>query len=113
AVMDVAITMSSSIFELYEKDPHIKNEALKKSGLDIGKDIMGTMTSIVFFAYVSGTMPMLIIYLKNATALNFALSLNLSLVSARALAGGIGIELAIPIGLYVSIFLVNRKRAKI
>jgi len=113
AVMDVAITMSSSIFELFEKDPHIKNEALKKSGLDIGKDIMGTMTSILFFAYVSGTMPMLILYLKNATALNFALSLNLSLEFARALAGGIGIVLAIPFGLYVSIFFVNRKRAKI
>lgn len=113
AVMDVAITMSSSIFELYEKDPHIKDAALKASALDIGKDIMGTMTSILFFAYVSGSMPMLILYLKNGTALNFALSLNLSLELARALAGGIGIVLAIPFGLYVSLFFVNRKRAKI
>ena len=113
AVMDVAITMASSVFELYEKDTSITNQALKTSTLDIGKDIMGTMTSILFFAYVSGSMPMLILYLKNATALNFALSLNLSLEFARALAGGIGIVLAIPIGLYVSIFFVNRKRAKL
>lgn len=113
AVMDVAITMASSVFELYEKDTTISNQALKTSALDIGKDIMGTMTSILFFAYVSGSMPMLILYLKNATALNFALSLNVSLELARALAGGIGIVLAIPIGLYVSIFFVNRKRAKL
>lgn len=113
AVMDVAITMSSSIFELYEKDINIKNSALKASALEVGKDIMGTMTSILFFAYVSGSMPMLILYLKNGTALNFALSLNLSLELARALAGGIGIVLAIPFGLYVSLFFVNRKRAKI
>ena len=113
AVMDVAITMASSVFELYEKDTSITNQALKTSALDIGKDIMGTMTSILFFAYVSGSMPMLILYLKNGTALNFALSLNLSLELARALAGGIGIVLAIPIGLYVSIFFVNRKRAKL
>lgn len=112
AVMDVAITMSSSIFELYENDNHINNKALKQSGLDIGKDIMGTMTSILFFAYVSGSIPMIILYLKNGSALNFALNLNLSLELARALAGGIGIVLTIPIGLYISIFFVNRKRAK-
>ncbi|WP_425482019.1 YibE/F family protein [Cytobacillus depressus] len=112
AVMDVAITMSSSIFALYEKDNNIPVKALKKSALDIGKDIMGTMTSILFFAYISGSIPMLILYLKNASPLAYSLSMNLSLELARALAGGIGIVLAIPIGLYTSIFFVNRKRAR-
>src|SRR5699024_11392972 len=106
-VIDVDTIMSFYVFKLYEKDSTITNQALKTSALDIGKDIMGTMTSILCFAYVSGSMPMLILYLKNGTALNFALSLNLSLELARALAGGIGIVLAIPIGLYVSIFFVN------
>ena len=112
AVMDVAITMSSSIFELYEKNNDIPVKALKKSGLDIGKDIMGTMTNILFFAYISGSIPVIILYLKNVTPMSFALSINLSLELARALAGGIGIVLAIPIGLYTSIFFVNRKKAK-
>lgn len=113
AVMDVAITMSSSIFGLYEKDNHISTKALSKSGLEIGKDIMGTMTNILFFAYISGSIPALILYIKNRTTLSFALSINLSLELARALAGGIGIVLAIPIGLYISIFFVNRKRRKL
>ncbi|QUW24002.1 YibE/F family protein [Sporosarcina sp. Marseille-Q4063] len=113
AVMDVAITMSSSIFELYEKNNDIPVKALKKSGLDIGKDIMGTMTNILFFAYISGSIPVIILYLKNVTPMSFALSINLSLELARALAGGIGIVLAIPIGLYTSIFFVNRKKAKL
>lgn len=113
AVMDVAITMSSSIFELYEKDNDIPVETLKKSALAIGKDIMGTMTNILFFAYISGSIPVLILYLKNITPLSFAFSINLSLELARALAGGIGIVLAIPIGLYTSIFFVNRKKAKL
>ncbi|MCJ7840730.1 YibE/F family protein [Lederbergia sp. NSJ-179] len=110
AVMDVAITMSASIFALYEQNNDIPIKALKDSGLDIGKDIMGTMTNILFFAYISGTIPMLILYLKNASPLGFSLSMNLSLELARALAGGIGIVLAIPIGLYVSIYFVQRKR---
>ncbi len=113
AVMDVAITMSSSIFELWEKDNNISMKALKTSGLDIGKDIMGTMTSILFFAYISGSIPMLILYLKNFSPLGFTLSMNLSLELTRALAGGIGIVLTIPIGLYISMFFVKRKRASL
>lgn len=112
AVMDVAITMSSSIFGLYEKNNDISVKALKTSGMDIGKDIMGTMTNILFFAYISGSIPMLILYLKNASPWMFTISMNLSLEIARALAGGIGIVLTIPIGLYISIFFVNRKRAR-
>src|SRR5699024_10249512 len=91
AVMDVAITMSASIFELYEKDNKISIKALKKSANDIGKDIMGTMTNTLFFS----------------------ISMNLSLEIARALAGGIGIVLTIPIGLYVSLFFLKRKKAKL
>ncbi|MDQ0862284.1 YibE/F family protein [Bacillus sp. V2I10] len=112
AVMDVAITMSSSIYGLYEKNNNIPIKALKTSGMNIGKDIMGTMTNILFFAYISGSIPMLILYLKNASPLAFTLSMNLSLELARALAGGIGIVLTIPIGLYTSIFFINRKRAR-
>ncbi len=112
AVMDVAITMSSSIFSLYEKNNNISVKALKNSGMEIGKDIMGTMTNILFFAYISGSIPMLILYFKNASPLGFTLSMNLSLELARALAGGIGIVLTIPIGLYISIFFVNRKKAR-
>lgn len=113
AVMDVAITMSSSIFGLYEKNHHISVKALKDSGMEIGKDIMGTMTNILFFVYISGSIPMLILYLKNYSMLGYTLSINLSLELARALAGGIGIVITIPIGLYTAIYFVNLKRARV
>ena len=113
AVMDVAITMSSSVFEMYENNNAIDNKTLKKSGLHIGRDIMGTMSNILFFAYISGSIPMLLLFLKNGSLWGFTLSLNLSLELARALAGGIGIVLTIPIGLYISIFFVNRKRGRV
>lgn len=112
AVMDVAITMSSSIFGLYEKNNNIPVKALINSGMEIGKDIMGTMTNILFFVYISGSIPMLILYFKNQSPLGFTLSMNLSLELARALSGGIGIVLTIPIGIYTTIFFINRKRAR-
>lgn len=112
AVMDVAISISAAVFELYQKDNTISTKELKASGMDIGRDIMGTMTNILFFAYVSGSIPMLILYFKNYSPFGFTLSLNLSLELARALSGGIGIVITIPIALYTSIFFINRKRAK-
>ncbi|QQP14099.1 YibE/F family protein [Lysinibacillus agricola] len=112
AVMDVSITMASSIFALFEQDHTISDKALKTSGIDIGKDIMGPITSILFFVYISGSIPMLILYLKNSSTLGLTLSMNLSLELARALAGGIGVVLTIPISLYTSIFFINRKRQK-
>ncbi|KAA0546400.1 YibE/F family protein [Bacillus sp. BGMRC 2118] len=111
AVMDVAITMSSSLFSLYEKNNHISVKSLIQSGMEIGRDIMGTMTNILFFAYVSGSIPILLLYFKNASPLGYTLSINLSLEMARALAGGIGIVLTIPIGLYTTILFIHRKRA--
>jgi uncharacterized membrane protein len=113
AVMDVAITMSSSIFGLYEENNNISMKALKTSGMDIGKDIMGSMTNILFFAYISGSIPIIILFLKNASPLGYTLSINLSLELTRALAGGIGIALTIPIGLYTTIYFINRKKARL
>ena len=113
AVMDVSITMASSIFALYESNNNLPVKALQTSGMDIGRDVMGTITSILFFAYISGSIPMIILYLKNASPLGFTLSLNLSLELARALAGGIGVVLTIPISLYTSIFFINRKKARL
>ncbi|WP_338653463.1 YibE/F family protein [Lysinibacillus sp. Y5S-8] len=112
AVMDVSITMASSIFALYEQDPTISVKALKSSGHEIGKDIMGTITSILFFAYLCGSIPMVILYLKNSSTLGLTLSLNLSLELARALAGGIGVVLTIPISQYTALFFINRKRVQ-
>lgn len=113
AIMDIAITLSSSIFALYEKDHQISIKALKDSGMEIGRDIMGTITNILFLAYICGSIPMLILSFKNSTPLGFTFSLNLSLEVARALAGGIGIILTIPIGVYTSIFFINRKKARL
>ncbi len=113
AIMDVAITISSSLFGLYEKDHDISITALKSSGMEIGKDVMGTLTNVLFFVYISGSIPMIILYLKNASLLDFTLSMNLSLELARALAGGIGIVITIPIGIYTSILFINRKRKRL
>ena len=110
AVMDIAITITSSLYELYEKNKQISLKNLKESGMEIGKDIMGSMTNVLFFAYVSGSIPMLLLYLKNGAPLNYTLSMNLSLELTRALVGGIGIVLTIPISIYTTTYFIHKRR---
>ena len=76
------------------------------AGRHIGQDIMGTMTNILLFSYLSGSLAMVLIYLKNANTFTYTISMNWSLEMTRALTGGIGIVLTIPItiGLMVTIF---------
>lgn len=109
AVMDVAITMTSALFSMQNTATLAE---IKQSGQEIGKDIMGTITNILFFAYVSGSIPMLLLYFKNGLPFGYTLAMNLSLEVARALAGGIGVVSTIPISLYLSLWLMQRKQVQ-
>lgn len=109
AIMDISIAISSSINELLEKNTNFTKEELLKSGKKIGLDIMGPMTHVLFFAYVSGTIPMLILWLRNGVLVSYAFSVNWSLELIRALTGSIGIVIAIPISIYITVNLLKKK----
>lgn len=96
AVMDVAITISSGMYEILQRTPNISMGRWALAGRHIGQDIMGTMTNILLFSYLSGSLPMFLIYLKNANTITYTISMNWSLEVARAMTGGIGIVLTIP-----------------
>lgn len=112
AVMDVAITLTSSLYEIKAQHPTISMKRLKQSGINIGKDIMGTMTNILFFAYLSGSIPMVILYFKNNNTVTYTLSMNWSLEISRALMGGIGIVITIPITIFIVMLFMQREEAK-
>ncbi|MEB7435173.1 YibE/F family protein [Staphylococcus pasteuri] len=97
AVMDVAITIASGMNEILQRTPQISMKRWALAGRNIGQDIMGTMTNILLFSYLAGSLPMFLIYLKNANTITYTISMNWSLEVARALIGGIGIVLTIPI----------------
>jgi uncharacterized membrane protein len=109
AIMDISITISSSLYELYDNDNEITKKALIASGMEIGRDTMGTMSNVLLFAYISGSIPMILLYIKNGMPVFNAFYSNLSLEMVRALTGSIGIVLTIPISLYTSIFLLRKK----
>src|SRR5699024_4428254 len=60
AITDVAISITSPMFEIYHQHPTISQKELFKSGMSIGKDILGSNTNTLFFAFIGGYLGLLI-----------------------------------------------------
>lgn len=109
AIMDIAVSISSSIGEIFSENPTIETKALIKSGMEIGKDIMGTMANTLSFAYISGSIPVIILLMENSFSISSIVGINISLEITRALVGSIGIVISIPVCIFTSIFLLKNK----
>ncbi|MCJ8343897.1 MAG: YibE/F family protein [Cetobacterium sp.] len=64
AVMDVAISIASSMWEIEELNPEITNKQLIKSGMNIGKDIMGAMSNTLILAYVGSSLSLIMVFVS-------------------------------------------------
>lgn len=108
AIMDIAITITSSFKELINKNPKITKKELIKSGKEIGKDVTGTMINVLFFTYICGCIPTLVILFRNGVLISEIRTQYISLEMVRAITGAIGITITIPIAIFLSILIVRR-----
>ena len=60
--MDVGMSLSSAMFEIKEQNPEMNRTQLFQSGMNIGRDMMGTMANTLILAYVGGSLPLLILF---------------------------------------------------
>lgn len=102
AVMDVCISISAGISEVVIKTPEISLKALISSIREMGYDIMGTMINVLFFTYLSGTIPILVLKIKNGYTLYHLIRFQLVFETICFLIGAIGIVLAIPVSGFLS-----------
>jgi len=110
AIIDVSISISSSMYEIHKSNPAAPKKNLFISGMNIGRDILGTMTNTILFAYIGGFMTLIIYFNK----LNYTF---LSIINAKifcsevfqSLCGGVGIVLIIPITSFIASEILNLK----
>lgn len=110
AVMDVAMSISSSIFEIYDVNEKMTLKELFKSGMNIGRDIIGTMTNTLVLAFAGGSITtMILLYSANMWTTQL---INLDILGTeviQSLAGTIGIILTVPITAIISAYLCKTK----
>ncbi|HAG07081.1 MAG TPA: YibE/F family protein [Peptococcaceae bacterium] len=113
AVMDVAMSIASAIEEVKKANPSAGRLTLVRAGMNVGKDVMGTMSNTLILAYTGSAIPMLLLFMAYQTPLLKVINLDLVATEiVRALAGSIGLIIAIPITALTAGFLINRPRKR-
>lgn len=113
AVMDVAISIASAQYEIMESCPTLGFKEIFKSGITIGRDVMGTMSNTLILAYLGSSLPLvLLISAQNDMTLTRVLNLNVIVTEfARAMTGSIGLIFAIPLTAFITGLFLTRKAA--
>lgn len=113
AVMDVAVDISSSLHEIKLKVPKISGKELFKSGMTIGRDLMGTMANTLVLAYIGSalsTTVLLVVF--NGSLIELFNKERVIVEVMQALIGSIGILLTIPFTALVASIIYKKLKKK-
>lgn len=108
AIMDVGMSIASAIFEMHKLKPDIKPKDLFTSGMNVGKDIIGTMSNTLILAFAGSSLNLMIFIM--AAQMSYNQITNLDIISVeliQSIAGSIGIILTVPITALISVMLIK------
>ena len=98
AVMDVAMSISSAVQELKRVNRHLTSRELLRSGMNIGRDMVGTMTNTLILAILGSGLTLIVyIYSLGLQPWQLLSSAYMSLEAISAIASSAGVMLAVPV----------------
>jgi len=112
AIMDVAISIASALYEINDLDKNISKKNMIISGMNIGKDIMGSMSNTLILAYVGTTLHLIVLFI--VYKIRFTEIINLDSIATeiiRAMAGSIGLIITIPVTVVIGTAIYKKKKA--
>lgn len=114
-MMDLSVDITSAIQEVVEKKPDISWKEAAKSGMNVGRAAMGTMTTTLLLAYSRGYITLMMVFMAQGTPVDHIL--NYKHVAAEVLdtiAGSFGLVTVAPFTALVGgLFLTVRKEKKL
>lgn len=113
AVMDVALGIASSVNELKAQNPAAGVRELFRSGMNIGRDAMGTMANTLILAFAGSSLNMLI--LVQTYDIPFRQLINTDYICIeiiQSIAGAAGILLTVPIVAFISARVMARRAGR-
>ena len=113
AVMDVAMSIASALEEVHAANPELGIGRLFRSGMNIGQDLVGTMTNTLILAFLGSSFT-LILYLFSLGLARYQLlpSAYLAIETISGISSSIGMILAIPLTAAVSALWLSRSGTK-
>lgn len=112
ALMDTGVSIASSVNEIYETDKKLTVNQLFKSGMNIGKDIIGTMSNTLILVYLGSALPLVL--LSNNIDLQKFFNLNqVATEILSALIGSISILACVPLTAIIAAYLIKRQKERV
>ena len=112
AVMDLSVDITSAVFEVVEKRPDISRWEAARSGMNVGRAAMGTMTTTLLLAYSGGYVALLMVFMAQGTPVDNIL--NYKYVASEIIhtvVGSFGLVTVAPFTALTSGFLLARGKA--
>lgn len=110
AVMDTCMSIVSSLYEIKEQNPSITAKQLLQSGMNIGKDIMGTMTNTLILAFVGSSINLVVIYYMYCMPAISLLNSDFMVVEAvKGLISSMAVVMSIPAAAFMTALTIGKK----
>lgn len=109
AIMDLSVDITSAVYEVVEKRPDLSWREAAKSGMNVGRSAMGTMTTTLLFAYSGGYIALLMVFMAQGTPVEHIL--NYKYVASELIhtvVGSIGLVTVAPFTAFCAGFLLTR-----
>ncbi len=112
AIMDMSVDITSAVYEVVEKRPDLTWWEATRSGMNVGRAAMGTMTTTLLFAYSGGYVALLMVFMAQGTPVENIL--NYKYVAAELIhtvIGSFGLVTVAPFtALCAGVFLTRREK---
>ena len=111
AVMDVSMSVASTINEIYDQNPALTMKALLKSGINVGRDMMGTMSNTLILAFCGSSLNTLVITYSYAMPYHQIMNMySIGIEILQGISGTMGVILTVPLVSVIASWLVTRKK---
>ena len=109
AVMDVAMSISSAIDEIYKQNTALSRKELFKAGMRVGRDMMGTDSNTLILAFAGSSVSTLLLdYAYDLPYQQIINSNNIGIAIMQGLAGSFGIVLSVPLTVLICTVLFHK-----
>lgn len=113
AVLDMTMSVTTALFEMKQVQPRVGARELVRSGLDMGRDMIGTMSQTLILAFAGGAITTLLSLLTYGTQGAQLLNSDyLTLEIFQSLIGSLAVILSVPLASLFSAWALDRQPAR-
>lgn len=113
AVMDVGMSIASTLQEIYSRRPDLGMWELFKSGMNVGKDMMGTMSNTLILAFAGGSLNTLVfIFAYNYSYHQIINMYSIGIELMQGISASMGVILTVPFTSLAGAFFISGKVLK-